>query len=111
MSLVSTEASNVTASTNVSSATDDQTGQSKCEKAHKCPHAGCPKEYKQLSGLRYHLLHVRIMSTGIRNPPVLKRFQTGSPEDRSRSIGDATALDGQEVRRAPQPGPASMMHM
>ncbi|KAH8120647.1 hypothetical protein DFH11DRAFT_80368 [Phellopilus nigrolimitatus] len=26
-------------------------------KPHKCPHASCSKEYKQLNGLRYHLLH------------------------------------------------------
>lgn len=28
-------------------------------KLHLCPHPGCSKEYKQLSGLRYHLTHVR----------------------------------------------------
>lgn len=28
-------------------------------KQHKCPHPECPNSYKQLSGLRYHLLHVR----------------------------------------------------
>lgn len=27
------------------------------KRVHKCPHPGCVKEYKQLSGLRYHLLH------------------------------------------------------
>ncbi|KAL5534629.1 hypothetical protein ACEPAG_1092 [Sanghuangporus baumii] len=27
------------------------------KRTHKCPHSGCLKEYKQLSGLRYHLLH------------------------------------------------------
>ncbi|PIL30960.1 transcription factor [Ganoderma sinense ZZ0214-1] len=26
-------------------------------KLHPCPHPGCSKEYKQLSGLRYHLTH------------------------------------------------------
>nr|UOO00978.1 R2R3-Myb transcription factor [Ganoderma lucidum] len=26
-------------------------------KLHVCPHPGCSKEYKQLSGLRYHLTH------------------------------------------------------
>jgi len=25
---------------------------------HACPHAGCPNVYKQLSGLKYHLVHV-----------------------------------------------------
>ena len=28
-------------------------------KLHPCPHPGCSKKYKQLSGLRYHLTHVR----------------------------------------------------
>ena len=28
-------------------------------KHHPCPYTGCNKEYKQLSGLRYHLTHVR----------------------------------------------------
>ncbi|KZT23864.1 hypothetical protein NEOLEDRAFT_1095648 [Neolentinus lepideus HHB14362 ss-1] len=27
-------------------------------KEHRCPHPSCPNVYKQLSGLRYHLLHV-----------------------------------------------------
>ncbi|EIN13381.1 hypothetical protein PUNSTDRAFT_129070 [Punctularia strigosozonata HHB-11173 SS5] len=30
----------------------------KKRKLHPCPHAGCPNQYKQLSGLRYHLDHV-----------------------------------------------------
>lgn len=28
-------------------------------KLHPCPRPGCGKQYKQLSGLRYHLSHVR----------------------------------------------------
>lgn len=28
------------------------------KRLHKCPHQGCVKVYKQMSGLRYHLLHV-----------------------------------------------------
>lgn len=39
------------------STTDD--GADKPQKrVHPCPRADCPKEYKQLSGLRYHLAHV-----------------------------------------------------
>ncbi|KAL4243166.1 hypothetical protein ABKN59_001086 [Abortiporus biennis] len=29
----------------------------KQKKVHPCPHSGCPNQYKQLSGLRYHLSH------------------------------------------------------
>lgn len=32
----------------------------KRKKTFPCPQPGCRKEYKQLSGLRYHLAHVRI---------------------------------------------------
>lgn len=32
----------------------------KNKKVHPCPHHNCPNVYKQLSGLRYHLAHVRI---------------------------------------------------
>ena len=39
-------------------------------KVHPCPRAGCGKEYKQLSGLRYHLTHVR----RLRNTPVFRMF-------------------------------------
>jgi hypothetical protein len=34
--------------------------QSILRKMHKCPHEGCLNEYKQKSGLRYHLSHVSI---------------------------------------------------
>ncbi|EJD55064.1 hypothetical protein AURDEDRAFT_109532 [Auricularia subglabra TFB-10046 SS5] len=27
------------------------------KKVHRCPHDGCPNQYKQLSGLKYHLAH------------------------------------------------------
>ncbi len=32
----------------------------KRQKLIPCPHVGCHNEYKQQSGLRYHLAHVRI---------------------------------------------------
>jgi len=35
-------------------------GEDKTKKLYKCPHENCPNRYKQLSGLRYHLAHVRI---------------------------------------------------
>lgn len=34
-------------------------GEDKTKKLYKCPHENCPNRYKQLSGLRYHLAHVR----------------------------------------------------
>ena len=37
-------------------------------KTFPCPHPGCPKEYKQVSGLRYHLTHVRIPLSSIGFP-------------------------------------------
>ena len=39
----------------------DKERPTKKRKLHPCPHDGCLNEYKQLSGLRYHLLHVRLM--------------------------------------------------
>ena len=33
-------------------------------RVHRCTFKGCGKEYKQLSGLRYHILHVVIDSCG-----------------------------------------------
>ncbi|KAI9068020.1 hypothetical protein FKP32DRAFT_1588049 [Trametes sanguinea] len=35
----------------------DQAREKPRRKLHPCPHAGCGKQYKQLSGLRYHLTH------------------------------------------------------
>lgn len=55
-----------TASTEVSSTTSavtsntSSTNATKVRKLHPCPHDGCLNEYKQLSGLRYHLLHVSL---------------------------------------------------
>lgn len=37
-------------------------GDDKIKKQYCCPHQGCPNRYKQLSGLRYHLAHVRFTS-------------------------------------------------
>lgn len=34
------------------------------KKVHPCPHPRCPNRYKQLSGLRYHLSHVRVFFLG-----------------------------------------------
>ncbi|OSD05897.1 hypothetical protein PYCCODRAFT_1383880 [Trametes coccinea BRFM310] len=35
----------------------DKDGEKPRRKLHPCPHPGCGKQYKQLSGLRYHLSH------------------------------------------------------
>ena len=35
-------------------------GRAKAPKVFPCPHPGCGKQYKQMSGLRYHLSHVRV---------------------------------------------------
>ena len=39
----------------------------KAKKMHLCPHPDCPNQYKQLSGLRYHLAHVRISHLFLRS--------------------------------------------
>lgn len=35
-------------------------GSLKTKKLHSCPHPDCSNRYKQVSGLRYHLAHVRV---------------------------------------------------
>ncbi|KAL5518582.1 hypothetical protein ACEPAH_265 [Sanghuangporus vaninii] len=46
-----------TASTVDPTCSSDNVPRGGAKRTHKCPHPGCLKEYKQLSGLRYHLLH------------------------------------------------------
>lgn len=41
---------------------ENVTSQKVKRKVHPCPRPGCGKEYKQLSGLRYHLTHVCLPS-------------------------------------------------
>lgn len=52
-------------------------------KLHRCPHKNCPNQYKQLSGLRYHLSHVRTTpcSVEVYHPadPILQGHQQQLP--------------------------------
>jgi len=48
--------------TQTPSETNEQlAAQPKIKKTHPCPHPGCSNQYKQLSGLRYHLTHVKFV--------------------------------------------------
>lgn len=60
-SIVSTYISGlaVPASVEASTVTSSE-GEDRTKKQYKCPHENCPNQYKQLSGLRYHLAHVSI---------------------------------------------------
>ncbi|TBU34921.1 hypothetical protein BD311DRAFT_745232 [Dichomitus squalens] len=53
------------------------TSQKPKRKLHPCPHPGCSKQYKQLSGLRYHLSHGHVDALPLQLevvPPTLARM-------------------------------------
>lgn len=52
---------------------------SKNKKVHSCPYPDCPKQYKQLSGLRYHISHVRQRYETIEDIYLLYVLILGSP--------------------------------
>ncbi|KAH9891011.1 hypothetical protein C8Q73DRAFT_763833 [Cubamyces lactineus] len=52
-------------------------GRAKAPKVHPCPHPGCGKQYKQMSGLRYHLSHGHLEALPMQLdavPPTLARL-------------------------------------
>ncbi|KAI0336158.1 hypothetical protein GY45DRAFT_585147 [Cubamyces sp. BRFM 1775] len=54
-----------------------RSGRAKAPKVHACPHPGCGKQYKQMSGLRYHLSHGHLEALPMQLdavPPTLARL-------------------------------------
>lgn len=52
--------------------------QPKPRKIYPCPHPGCRNQYKQLSGLRYHLARVRLHSVCAR---IMLTYSQGHPTE------------------------------